>query len=329
MKNRKHIRKSLYSGLYTIILLTASCGESFNPDIDTTPVAVLNVLVEPDSVVTASVTRSFYLESEVVSGDSTTLFLKDASVTLSVNGEDKGEMAYDGATRKFRSAVKVSPSDDVRVSVRSEQFGTAEGSTNVPQKIEGSRWSCVMTWEKDFNTTMVAPDGTISHPVEPISNYSITFRDPADTDNYYLVVADGNLWNYIEYDDPILGNLNSPLDAVFSNDKDLAIFLDKEIAGKEYTFNLKFPNSRWGNPDRLVNIVTLYSISEDYYRYLLSIFKKYYGLNGTLENLGVAYPKFVYSNVSPGVGIVASQTPVCRIVNDVTDIIEAGPEKEI
>ncbi|MDE7496855.1 MAG: DUF4249 domain-containing protein, partial [Muribaculaceae bacterium] len=64
--------------------------------------------------------------------------------------------------------------------------------------------------------------------------------------------------------------------------------------------------------------LALFTISRDYYLYRLSLSKTYNGVQGRLEELGMAAPRNVFCNVSPGKGIVASCAPSV-IVNDLYD----------
>lgn len=315
------MKKTTYLYTVSILLSATSCGETFYPEFDTKPVAVLNSMVQPDSVVTASVLHTFIVSTGKDGVKERTV--KDADVILYINGSDCGRMDFDSKKNIFVSDVRAKRSDTVKIKASTSLYGVAEGVTQVPCDIDGTEWTYSLTTETDFNTTMISPDGTIYHPKAYCFHYSITFTDPSDTENYYMLMESET--NEIECNDPILGENDTPLDAVYSKDSDFFVFSDKSISGQEYTLNFMFKRHSHDillHDNKIINKVCLYSISKDYYLYLLSIYKKYNGLNGDLESLGLAEPKFIYSNVSPGVGIVAAQTPICHISHDVTDLIK-------
>ncbi len=311
--------KKYLSFIVSLPVLFASCGESFTPDFDTEPIAVLNSMIMPGKVVTASVSHSFIGTMASLPQDADRRLVRDAKVELYVNGAYQDEMKFDTIYNKFVSYVKVNPEDEIAIYAHTDKYGDAKGQTVVPDSITGASWTYTVTTETDYDTVIIG-GGEVLHPKAHVFNYAITFKDPADEENYYFLMSESTDF---ECNDPITGENDSPLDAVYSQDARYLIFSDKSISGKEYTLNCSFKitNSYW-DPAYGINQVCLYSISKDYYLYLLSLYKKYEGLNGELENLGLAEPKFIYSNVNPGVGIVAAQTPVVDIIHDVREYLE-------
>ena len=311
---------------YKFILLSASalvssCGESFDPDFDIEPIAVLNSMVMPGNEVTATISHSYVSSSGSMSPSAVAdRIIKDAIVELYVNDVYVGNMEYDATESRYISQTMINSGDLVKIKAATSRYGNAIGSTCLPREMNNASWSFTVTTETDYDTSMISPDGSITHPKSRIFNYAITFTDPADDENYYFLMSES--FDF-ECDDPIMGENDSPLDAVYSNNSRYLIFSDRSISGKQYTINCKFKKntSSWWDVES-VNNLCLYSISKDYYLYLLSIYKKYEGLNGALESIGLAEPKFVYSNVNPGVGIVASQTPVVDIRHDISEYLE-------
>jgi len=275
-------------------------------------------MVEPGNNVTASVSHSFIGTGIYNTDDVMERLVKDAKVELYVNDLYKGDLRFDNIYNKFVSDIEIKPDDDIMIRANSAKYGEASGHTHIPAIVPGATWTYTVTSETDYDITLVDWDGNVSHPKATIFNYAITFKDPADLENYYFLMSESL---YFECDDPIIGENDSPLDAVYSDNSRYFMFSDKSISGKEYTLTCSFKISSYYFDNR-INKVCLYSISKDYYLYLLSLYKKYEGLNGTLEEFGLAEPKFIYSNVNPGVGIVAAQTPVVDIAHDVRDYFE-------
>lgn len=298
--------------------LISACTSICHPEMEGDEVLAVNVLAEADSLVSASVSHSWYFASRPKDPS-----VSDADVTVSVNGEMRGKMTYDSASRRYLSDVRVKEGDKVEVSAMSAGYGSAKGSSVVPVKVKIDSWSMEYFLEKDNNTIIVNPDGSFHHPTAIRYDYYITFTDPADEENYYLLQVDG------ESVDPIFGENDSPLDAVFATNDEFMVFSDRSIAGKEYTLTCRLSSygALW-DTKMFFHRIGFYSISRDYYLYLLSIHKKYDGLNGTLEELGLAEPRSVYTNVSSGAGIVGAQS-VDVIFNDVSEIAknELGIER--
>lgn len=312
-----------------MMVAVAGCSTDFDPDVDATPVAVLNVLAEADSTVTASVSHSWLFGTEP--GDVT---VGNARVVLKVNGTSMGLMEFDRNDGKYTSTYRPVEGDEIEVSVRTVHYGDAVGATTVPRKVKIDRWECTPTTVIDYDGIIVQPDGSWEYNRTLKLNYSITFTDPSGEENYYMLSGKAyHWWGGGTCDDPILGENDSPLEAVFAKDNTFMVFSDRSIAGKSYTlsYTTTYSLSQGGYPGDIVqdengdlhvyDRIALCSISREYYLYLLSLYKKYGELNSNLENLGFAEPKAIYTNVNPGVGIVGSQT-ADMIVNDVYRIIE-------
>ena len=318
--------KILVGGMAVAVV---GCSTDFDPDVDATPVAVLNVLAQADSTVTASVSPSWLFGTEP--GDVT---VGNARVALKVNGTPMGLMEFDANSGKYTSPYRPVEGDEIEVSVRTVDYGDAVGKTTVPRKVKIDRWECTPTTMIDYNAMIIQSDGSWEYGRNLRLNYSITFNDPGDEENYYML--SGKLyywWGGGHCDDPILGENNSPLEAVFADDASFMVFSDRSISGKSYTlsyytdYSLNYggaPGDIVQDEDGTMHVydrIALCSISREYYLYLLSLYKKYGELNSNLENLGLAEPKAIYTNVNPGVGIVGSQT-ADMIVHDVYSIIE-------
>lgn len=306
--------KNTFYILILLMPLLSACTSYYYPDLDDEKeVLAINVLAEADSTVSASLSHSWFFGS--MPSD---LTVTDARVSLAVNGEVRGEMIYDQKKKKYVSEVFVSEGDEIEVSAHSVKYGLASGRSIVPRKVKIQSWSMAYFLETDDMSTIIGPDGSVSHPTAIRYDYSLTFTDPADEDNYYLLNVKGATSS-----DPILGENDSPLDAVFSINDEFIVFSDRSIKGRTYTLTCRLSSwyDGWWSDDLFSHTLCFYSISKDYYMYLLSLHKKYDGLNGSLEELGLAEQRSVYTNVSSGAGIVGAQS-VDVIVNDVTEIVK-------
>ena len=114
--------------------------------------------------------------------------------------------------------------------------------------------------------------------------------------------------NELQTTDPVLSENINILDGAMGFDgldNHSFLFTDKQISGQTYT--LKFKETCKENPDGSTISIYLYSLSQSYYQYILSI-QKISGstLEGALGNLGFGEPIRVYSNIEGGSGILGA-----------------------
>ena len=287
--------------ILAVALFQVSCSRDFDPGVDVQPIAVLNVLVENDSSVSASVTRTWKF-----GGAAPDVIQRDADVHLLVNGEDMGQMEFDADNGKYNSSYIARQGDHISISAHTRNYGDAEGATFVPKVVPIDSFSCIATRILDPDSYYVDVNGEIYRKDILHFQYKITFTDPGDEENYYMISS-----SFEGESEPLFKEHNTPLDEVFLYSDEFNVFTDRSINGTTYTLNLS--TKLWGlygydYTSQLVDTIKLYSISRDYYLYMLSIYRKYCGLNGELESFGMAHPKNVYSNVAPGVGIVAASS---------------------
>lgn len=294
-----------------LFMTLAACTEDFDPKIETEPVAVINLMLTADSTVSASVTRSWPFGQDRPSDVS----LADSHVSMRVNDAGPTELAYDTAAQAFVSGYRVHPGDRVRVEAITRRYGRVSGYTEVPHElmIDSIEMKCSIA--PDPYSIVYMPDGTMKFQDAITARYRLTFTDPGDEENYYLlagrrVATDG---------DGIFGETNSIIDAVLDySDSYLLMFSDRSINGRTFTLDFYSRYGLLGNWEWPQDPATgrpvyedsfrFYSISREYYSYIMSISRKYNGLNGDLEDIGFAEPTAIYTNVEGGAGIVCSQT---------------------
>lgn len=293
----------------------SSCSTDFEPDLQEEHVAVLNVLLDTDSTLCARVTRSWrFSESRP------DVIVTDARVRLFIDGQDRGVMTFDPGNKTYRADLKPEAGQKIRIVAETDQYGDAAGEAIVPRQPDVKFIDYKVSQYEDLNSTIYLPNGTMYHPIAYAFEYSFEISDPDGAANYYMLATglDGSC------DDPILSENETPIDAVFNKYHDYGIFSDRSFQGASYRLSFKFTYGshevqHLGDIDkipehiakRFVSQIRIYEISQSYYLYLLSLYKKYAGLHGILEDFGVAEPYAVYSNVTPGVGIVASRNAFC------------------
>lgn len=163
----------------------------------------------------------------------------------------------------------------------------------------------------------------------------INFTDDAHAVNYYAatvkerakywkddnseVYYDRESTAYMEWRDEPLLNTSSGLDEIFMGDWDyyqnLYFWSDEKIQGKNYTLRLNttyipdYETSIWDEIyiNRKQYKVYLYSLSEEFYRYLKSLNEQ---KNNELGSAELAPVRATYTNVENGFGLVGG----CRIL---------------
>ena len=94
------------------------------------------------------------------------------------------------------------------------------------------------------------------------------------------------------------------------------VFSDELSDGKEYTLQVK-EQLRSDTKYYTKRHIRLYSLSEPYYQYLLSLQNiENEGIMGGLTNVGLAEPVRIYSNVEGGTGIAGG----CQWFESLVDI---------
>lgn len=305
-----------------ISLLLPSCTTDFDPKLDDTPIPVINALAERDSLLVAMVSRSWLFNTL---NDPAKATLPDANVQYRVDGGQWLPMTFNEETARYECDHRCMAGESVEIKADT-RFGEAEGSANVPTAVPIDKVEYTVETRIDQNSFSMGYNGEISHPLEMTLRFKVTFTDPAG-ENYYLVAGSG----YV--DDPIIGENESAMDGVLNKYHYCSFFTDRTISLQTYTLSLFESFYLWptgdggyGRPWSTKSTIKLINLSKDYYLYILSLFKKYTGFQGILEDFGVAEPRSVFSNVSTGAGIIASDA-VSLYELDVLPIFEKELEK--
>lgn len=309
--------------ILTLALFT-SCYQEINLDeYRTTPKIVINCAAFTDVPLTASVTRTwFYPENTPY------VKLPNAKVELYVNDNFVEQMKWQPLETKtetrsgvpdsvFASGYVPKGGDRIKIVASNPGYQTVYAEDVVPHEVpiinleHTERKVTVNSQDYYYENGQMIEEKDF---IEVI--YKVTFQDIPDQDNYYMIQVTGP-WNGsdytfvgVSYIDPILKDQNTVIDGALGfdgvNNWNGCLFTDREIKGKEYTLRMKeLINARHGGSEQ--RRIILYSISEPYYQYILSL-QKVSGstVGGGLGNLGFAEPIRVYSNVVDGTGILGT-----------------------
>ena len=307
--------KKLYIALLAAILLPSCYSDIEFDDLMPEPAPVINAVANPDTVVMASISRTYRYDESVDD-----LLIRDAEVSLYVNDKFVQDMKgkefdwdsgtfYPGSDAELRKHKWVYMSDYVphagdKVEIRAAtRYGDARVTDVVPRQVP-----------------VESVDAKLLDNIESwmryAAEYTIWFTDPAGEKNYYLLTALAIANSaetsyspmYVYYTDPLIVSQNKDILDVTSGDiwNDWGcVFSDETIDGQRYGVRVKeVDNSFVVTPKRRF---CLRSISEDYYKYLRSMFKYQQREDSELGGLGQKEPVVINSNVEGGTGIMASQ----------------------
>jgi len=296
-----------------LIELTACQNELDIPD--TGRKIVINGLITTDSLLNLKLSKSAYYNDmpfDYLDLDNAKAYFYEDNILIDslhpVEHWPRWEFVFYQSNYQSRNVFPKS-ARKYNIKVMAHGYPDATSSSIVPE--------LVRIIKLDTSRILVGPD-----PYHPYQNNvlflcNINFSDPANESNYYMVTVSRNQYfsqitpNVRFYSqDPIieerLGN--------FSNETYALAFTDKVINGQNYNLKLSVYGSDFGMPFRddrgtidgvpdttyhkKVVYFSLYSITEDYYRYIqtLNRYKKNYG-NPLTE------PVLIYSNITGGYGI--------------------------
>lgn len=299
--------------LYTLLLgvFLTSCYRKIDLDeYRTTPKMVINSVVSPDTVVMASITRTwFYPDKKPY------VNLPHAHVELYINNQYIETMQWktlnnprnpDQPDTLFLSNTIPAEGDRIKIVASTPEYGTVTAEDIIPKKVPIKNASHTI---KKGNGVY---QGTISDYFEIY--YEVTFDEFPEKNNYYLAkitqIKTGYYGYYetkIDYIDPVFKEQDAILDESMAfnglEKRGGALFTDQSINGQTYTLQIKETTAELDETEQ--RIISIYSLSESYFLYLLSL-QKIAGstLEGGLGNIGLAEPLRVYSNVEGGTDIL-------------------------
>lgn len=269
----------------------------------------INSIINPDSMIAVAATRTYFFQ-EVHNERS---YVKGLDIDIYVNGENRGKMGYDSKSQMYVSDIK--PVERDEISLHTMYGDTIVTATDiVPEKVR-------------IESVTVSRQGPLAIYTDRdyIFTYNITFTDPIGKDNFYFLQYDTTDWRHglmmgerdftYEYVfQQLARHINANVPGWMPYSPDGLPFSDYGIEGETHTLIVK--EIVQGGSGRDLSKVTemnrrfkLFSISKDYYEYLLSVIyndSDSEGLHGGMIDLGVTEPIKYFSNISGGVGIFAA-----------------------
>lgn len=304
--------KQLLYILFSGIFFTSCYKEIDLSEYRTTPKMVINCTVSPDTVVMARVTRTWFYPENMPYVN-----LPHAKVELYINDQYIEQMQwktlYNPEKPELPDTLFISNSipkegDKIKIVAATPEYGMATAEDIIPKHVPIGK----------VQYTLQKGEGIYEETSSDYYEifYEVQFKELPEENNYYLTkvmqLYQHNDENYlteanIDYIDPIFKEPNDILDGSMGFNgperRNGALFTDQSINGQTYTLRLKEIATELNETE--TRIISIYSLSESYFLYLLSL-QKIAGstLEGSLGDIGFAEPLRVYSNVEGGTGIL-------------------------
>ncbi|MCD8194503.1 MAG: DUF4249 domain-containing protein [Tannerellaceae bacterium] len=322
-------------GCWVLFFSVTACETETTIDIDfPRPLAVMNAILHPDSVIRVQVSSSFNstLENPDIeqAGGLEKFMIEDAQVELFVNGVSKGIMQQ-GEKRGWYDMPGVYPTagDQVSMQVVTDSYPELKAATPIPSPV---RILSVDTLMVPYNYNYTDNGGMKTF---------IRFKDEPGKTNYYclrfmwmseFVYEDTGESYYYSVRGPIIHTGEEPVleDALFPGTDFLLtsyystytdnwrvyVFDDYLFEGEEYTLKvlLSVPrNDHSGLPDATELWIDLFTISESAYLYSRSKILQD-KQKDILGNNGLREPIPTYTNVQGGYGLLSAQQQFDRYI---------------
>lgn len=309
--------------LLLIIAALATVLFSCYKDIDMekyrpTPDLVLNGVISADTTVMLSISRTkFFTDTSHYE------IIKDADVSLSVNGTFHKKMQWEADTSFYGGGIYISDyepqaNDIIRIEATTK-YGKAWVEETIPVKVQIEDVAFSNKLIYDHMGYGIDENGNLIEIPTLEITYQISFTDKADATNFYFIRIDNpkppfsEIGNLDYSSEPVFVEQISIIDGLFSDQtiqgQGGRSFTDHLINGQRYTLTIKEtqPSFNPNYPPDLGRRVILYAITESYYNYLTSMQLSSEASNSThLSIFGFAEPVRIFSNIHGGVGIMAT-----------------------
>lgn len=321
-KHKMTIKAMLFSMVLASVIFGIGCEKTIEIDLEDAKIRiVVNSEINPDSTFSVNITRSRHIldNAEIVP-------LSDAEVKLYEDDVLIGSMTHQNSGN-YSINYKPKTGKTYKVTVSQGTLDSVFGTTIIPEKVQFISIDTTRSYD-EYNPEMI--------------NFSIKFNDPAAQKNYYMISLRNrysyNLWDpdlivsdtlYVGPDTTIVHNTfggyrrSTAMEKLsFSSDdmivdafiyqKNCVVFCDELIDGRQYSVKLRSDQYGFYSDTNMV-YVDFYSISPEYYKYMIS-FNKHQDATGD----PFSEPVMVFSNIVNGIGIFASSnvyTDSIQIIN--------------
>lgn len=282
------MKKRLFTILIVLIALIA-CEKTVYIDIpDKGRMITINSLFNPDSLLKVSVSKSCYILDNNIQA------IENATVEIYENDNLINTLPYLNNGLYKSTTQKPSSGDMYKIKVTVPGMGTAETESYIP----------LVTNIISIDTALVTRADIDGYRREYLE-FRVKFKDNPDENNYYLLAPmQIEIYTHHDYEgDTIITDTLQYIRYSESDDPSLVeylwgkglLFTDNLFNGNIYEFVFSTEKYFYEGASICIN---LYSISEDYFKYLATCYKHMEAnWDPFMEKISV------YSNVEGGVGI--------------------------
>jgi hypothetical protein len=315
--------------LFFLVLFTSCIKDNIKIS-DTGRKITINGLLTTDSLLNVRISRSTYLTDKSAASFDSLYSINDAKVVIYHNDDitdsldysfihsyaasDFQDDMYNKGNYLSRNLIPV-PGNKYKIVVNVPGLPMASSSIIIPNLVK---------IERVDTSRIIVPYPDPDNPTNIHLTCNIEFNDPGDETNYYLfsIFKIQNFYSFRDChtlgflcNDPIVEEkLTTGMGSSVGNDPLRGIvFSDKTINGQKYNFTVTIGGNDLGEPFRSDGsdpgdpyshnksvYFRLYSITEDYFKYLQTLNKYSKSYDNPLSD-----PVQVYSNVTGGNGIFA------------------------
>jgi signal peptidase I len=303
--------------IFLMLLLLSACYKEIDlEDYRTSPKVVLNCAISTDTIIMASVSRTWFFTD-----NSSDVVISDAKVELFVNDVFRESMVWQkGNTSNGVYVSNIIPVEGDRIKiVATTNYGKVWAEDEIPVKVMIRNVEISARHFGSGTHIIVDKDGNIIEKGDNLEiKYQISFDDKHNTNDFYFL--------RIENCDKLqsLGTLDYASDPIFLADESAIntslggqtlpgqggrTFTDKSINGQSYTLTVTESGSSYLYDYGAVlnRKISLYSLSKPYYQYLTSILKTNEdNAMQKLSDFGLAEPIRIFSNIQGGTGIIGA-----------------------
>jgi hypothetical protein len=239
--------------------------------------------------------------------DTTKSNVKDARIILYINEVITDTIYYSEEGNNYPMKLEHYPKsgENFRVEVEKDYFPKLIAETAIPSKVE-------------ITNCELIPFAFLNEEGRPVSEITLSFKDPANEINYYEIAVSDAAFSYeddvnfykLSSNDRIITSESYYPDAIrfdVPNPKYL-LFNDSEINGKEHTFKIYYNTSFIYSETNYIppHYITVHfrSVSREYYYFKTSLIKQSYNKREDIL-YGIGEPVEVYTNIKNGFGIFA------------------------
>lgn len=344
--------------ILTLPLFLTGCYEDFDPKIDTKPVLCLNSLITAGSPISVKVSHTWVFTDQEgekdhsVSDATLKIYANDVQVDSDYIPQEGDRIRIEAFSPKYGTAdaeVTVPYAEKATVSDSSfklesiwaehrEQWGVDANlefdmfiSIDIPAAKDAGRY-----FRLDYN--MFGPEGLYE---DPNGYYELIGNEDEDDPYDYEDDAHGEdpfRWNFssghFEFLDPVFYEHVTAFDDVMNGSYGSSFFSDRLFTEDPKTLKFGFSScffniGGWDMDTADLDCgweVTLYSISESYYKWLAYELQSDGVVFGDFSDFGLADPIWGYSNVSTGAGVVAAQSAAKYTINIREDLYKSISE---